>query len=119
MVTKFDHPDFVGGIVWSDCELRWINEKLAAAQAREAELIAHVERLRDALQMPCDRWSKHQHKIVKEALESTPAQSLARLRNEVLEEAAKVCDRFAEREMHPAECAAALRAMKEPEREQP
>jgi len=35
MVTKFDHPDFVGGIVWSDCELRWINEKLAAAAELE------------------------------------------------------------------------------------
>ena len=24
-----DHPDSIGGIVWSECELRWINEKLA------------------------------------------------------------------------------------------
>lgn len=23
-VEKTDHPDLVGGIVWSDCELKWI-----------------------------------------------------------------------------------------------
>lgn len=138
MVTKFDHPDFVGGIVWSDCELRWINEKLAAAQAREAELVAHVERLKRALEMPCDRWSKKQHEIVKEVLESTPAQSLSRLRNEVLEEAAKVCDARAMKNERAAQdcsrngehdevsslrstawqmsvCADAIRKMKEPE----
>ena len=23
-VEKTDHPDLVGGIVWADCELRWI-----------------------------------------------------------------------------------------------
>lgn len=28
------------------------------------------------------------------------------------EEAAALCDRFAERQMHPAECASAIRAMK-------
>ena len=138
MFTKFDHPDFVGGIVWSDCELRWINEQLKAAQAREAELVAHVERLKRALEMPCDRWNKHQHKIVKEVLESTPAQSLARLRNEVLEEAAKVCDERAMKNENAAQdcsrngeqdevsslrsaawqmsvCADAIRKMKEPE----
>lgn len=33
--------------------------------------------------------------------------------DDALERAAKVCDRFAAREMHPAECAAAIRAMKQ------
>lgn len=32
-VVASDHPDLVGGIVWSDCELRWINEKLHTAKA--------------------------------------------------------------------------------------
>lgn len=25
-VEKTDHPDFVGGIVWADCELDWIRD---------------------------------------------------------------------------------------------
>jgi hypothetical protein len=29
-VQPADHPDFVGGIVWSPLELRWINERLDA-----------------------------------------------------------------------------------------
>ena len=33
------------------------------------------------------------------------------VRREALEEAAALCDRFAAREMHPAECAGAIRAM--------
>lgn len=92
MVTKFDHPDFVGGIVWSDCELRWINEKLAAAQAREAELVAHVERLREVIK---DEWEYHKDNYdepnyeLKKALDATPAQSLARYHNEALEKAEK------------------------------
>lgn len=27
-VVKTDHPDLVGGIVWADCELAWINERI-------------------------------------------------------------------------------------------
>ena len=34
------------------------------------------------------------------------------VRAQALEDAAKVCDRFAERGMHPAECAAAIRGMR-------
>jgi len=34
------------------------------------------------------------------------------VRAQTLEDAAKVCDRFAERGMHPAECAAAIRGMR-------
>lgn len=29
-VQPSDHPDFVGGVVWSPVELRWINERLSA-----------------------------------------------------------------------------------------
>lgn len=36
----------------------------------------------------------------------------AACRAAALEEAAGICDRFAEREMHPAECAAAIRALR-------
>ena len=31
-VVASDHPDFIGGIVWSPLELRWINQKLAEAR---------------------------------------------------------------------------------------
>ena len=34
------------------------------------------------------------------------------VRAQTLEDAAELCDRFAERGMHPAECAAAIRGMK-------
>ena len=34
-------------------------------------------------------------------------------REAALEECAAICDRFADRQMHPAECAAAIRALKE------
>ena len=91
--------------------------QLVEAQAREAELVAHVERLREAL-YKCQLFKLNPNnvqEVVNAALAATPEQSLARIRNQVREECAKVCDRFAEREMHPAECAAALRAMKEPE----
>lgn len=44
-----------------------------------------------------------------------PAANTAQdVRNQTLEEAAKVCDRFAERGMHPSECAGAIRALKTP-----
>lgn len=40
-------------------------------------------------------------------------EQLAKAREEAIEECARVCDRFAERDMHPAECAAAIRAIKQ------
>ena len=39
-VAKTDHPDLVGGIVWSDCELKWINERILLAILAEREACA-------------------------------------------------------------------------------
>jgi hypothetical protein len=39
-VVKTDHPDLVGGIVWADCELRWINERITLAILAEREACA-------------------------------------------------------------------------------
>ena len=39
-VEKFDHPDLVGGIVWADCELAWINERITLAILAEREACA-------------------------------------------------------------------------------
>jgi hypothetical protein len=39
-VAKTDHPDLVGGIVWADCELRWINERITLAILAEREACA-------------------------------------------------------------------------------
>lgn len=39
-VAKTDHPDFVGGIVWADCELAWINERITLAILAEREACA-------------------------------------------------------------------------------
>jgi len=44
VVTKEDHPDFIGGIVWSACELRWINERI------QTEVIAEHEACKAAAQ---------------------------------------------------------------------
>ena len=40
MIEAHDHPDFVGGIVWSDCELRWINGRIAELEAQLAAVTA-------------------------------------------------------------------------------
>jgi hypothetical protein len=42
MVKKTDHPDLVGGIVWSNCELDWINERITMAILTEREACAMV-----------------------------------------------------------------------------
>lgn len=39
-VEKFDHPDLVGGIVWADCELMWINDRITLAILAEREACA-------------------------------------------------------------------------------
>ena len=80
-------------------------QDVAAAQTREAELSAHVERLRKALEklrasVDCGEVRNFDRNYfaatalagADSALIATPAQSLAHLRNEVLEEAANVCD---------------------------
>jgi hypothetical protein len=41
-VVKTDHPDLVGGIVWADCELAWINERITLAILAEREACAAV-----------------------------------------------------------------------------
>ena len=42
LVEKFDHPDLVGGIVWADCELSWINERITLAILAEREACAQL-----------------------------------------------------------------------------
>ena len=74
---------------------------VVSSQQREQELMAHVERLWEVLSIA----------MVGGDYLATPAQSLARLRNGVLEEAAKKCE--------PTIWADVIRAMKEPEYEQP
>ena len=39
-VVKTDHPDLVGGVVWSDSELAWINERITLAILAEREACA-------------------------------------------------------------------------------
>ena len=97
--------------------------QLKAVQAECDELVAHVERLREALEklrasVDCGEARSFDRNYITataltgadSALAATPAQSLARLRDEVLEEAAGVA------EEHGAYLsAAAIRAMKESE----
>ena len=49
-VVATDHPDLVGGIVWSRIELEWINKRLSDAEAiisaKDAE-IAESDHIRD------------------------------------------------------------------------
>ena len=72
LVAPQDHPDFIGGIIWSACELAWINKRLSDAEAiiaqkdaeildqcringmgaeREATLLGNVERQSAALKL--------------------------------------------------------------------
>lgn len=39
-VAKTDHHDLVGGTVWADCELSWINERITLAILAEREACA-------------------------------------------------------------------------------
>lgn len=41
-VAKADHPDLVDGIVWSACELAWINERITLAILAERESCAKL-----------------------------------------------------------------------------
>ena len=45
LVAPHDHPDFVGGIVWSECELAWINKRISDAEALISAKDAEIERL--------------------------------------------------------------------------
>ena len=96
-----------------------INKDFDALKANNARLREALEQIANGpwpsdIEGPEDQ-CRFDRAITQQALAATPKQSLARLRNQVRYECAEVCDRFAEREMHPAECAAAIRAMKEPE----
>ena len=42
LVAPHDHPDFVGGIVWSECELAWINKRISDAEAIIAQKDAEI-----------------------------------------------------------------------------
>jgi len=41
-VTKYEHPDFVGGMIWTDQEVRWIN-------ARDAKFLEIIVDLRNQI----------------------------------------------------------------------
>ena len=71
-VKPSDHPDFIGGIVWSPLELKWINRIVAEKDARIAELE------RDSL--PCNAWDSRCTQYAKErdALKAQLADAVAR-----------------------------------------
>lgn len=37
-----DHPDFVGGWVWRELEMRWIEKRIAEAVVKEREACAQL-----------------------------------------------------------------------------
>jgi hypothetical protein len=41
-VERQDHPDFIGGLVWTKLESRWIEERIAEAILAERESCAKV-----------------------------------------------------------------------------
>ena len=51
-VDKFDHPDFVGGVVWSSCELEWIRNRDKEWESELAEVRRENAELKEALQHP-------------------------------------------------------------------
>lgn len=40
IINPHDHPDFVGGWVWTKLEMRWIEDRIAKAVAAERERFA-------------------------------------------------------------------------------
>lgn len=71
-----------------------------------AALLAHIERLRKVI-TTARSFSEGGKKLAREALAATPAQSLAKYHNKILEKAANKCE--------PTIWADVIRAMKEPE----
>ena len=39
-INPHDHPDFIGGWVWTKLEMRWIEQRIADAAVAERERIA-------------------------------------------------------------------------------
>lgn len=39
-INPHDHPDFIGGWVWTKLEMRWIEQRIADAAAADRERIA-------------------------------------------------------------------------------
>jgi len=50
-VKPQDHPDFIGGWVWTELESRWIEERIAEAILHEREACAKV------CEEQSDRWA--------------------------------------------------------------
>ena len=73
---KFDHPDFVGGIVWSEIELDWIRNRDEKWERKLAASEADRLRLREALHSIslCEKAStssrEEMGKLAREALAS-------------------------------------------------
>ena len=44
-ITPQDHPEFVGGWVWTAMEIQWIEERITEAVARERDACADTARL--------------------------------------------------------------------------
>jgi hypothetical protein len=42
MITPQDHPDFVGGWIWNELEIRWIENRIAQVIAAEREACAEI-----------------------------------------------------------------------------
>ena len=103
-------------------EAESLRDQLAAAQAREAELMADNARLREALEDGLNKisqmcfegeWTGIETTIdkIRKTLAAATEQSLARIKNQVREECADFLE--ANRDLlYPEE---AIRAMKEPE----
>ena len=110
-------------------EIEKLKGQLATSQQREAELQAHVERLREALEYALSAWQydgicDEHGSVFAEAdarRKATPAQSLARLRNQVRGACAEACEQVRQNRIDIIARAAAgmcldeILAMKEPE----
>lgn len=42
IIKPYDHPDFVGGWVWTPLEMRWIEQRIVEAIAAEREACAKL-----------------------------------------------------------------------------
>ena len=88
--------------------------QLAESQAREAKLLEFVDVCIDRDEFLTATVLRALNKVRDMATDDTALkEAIRQVKQEVLQEAAELCDRFQQRSMNPAECASVIRRMSE------
>ena len=105
--------------MWSGTEVQqWLDEQAQPVKQDPVAFMFKVKRTTAASTVldefaAIDYFPQDNEEIVsKEPLIYAAPVDAKAIRAEAFKEAAELCDRFAKRQMHPAECAAAIRSLK-------